>query len=149
MLESVEMKKFISLVASISLLFNSLVAPLTVLAQEVTPSPEPTPIESVSTPIAESTEMPTPTPKETATSEPTEIVTPSPEPTLEATTTPTSQSSPEPTVSLVYEASAELITSTEKVYLTEEQAIVDSANVDWEIDQTSGIAISNENVNWA
>ena len=47
------MKKFISIIASLSILLNSFSAPLIVLAQEASPTPEPTPI------VVEETASPT------------------------------------------------------------------------------------------
>jgi uncharacterized repeat protein (TIGR01451 family) len=72
-------RRFLSTVSGFSLLFNSLFAPLTVLAQEVSPTPEPTP-----TTIEET-------------------VNPSPEPTAEATISPTSEPTTEATISATVE----------------------------------------------
>ena len=117
-------KKFVSLILSLSLLANSVSAPLLVLAQEETPlaspeptteagSPEPTiaPSEEPST-SAEVSPSPeaTPIPEETATPTPEESLSPSlspsSEPTVEGTTNENAQpqapptDSPEPTFSI-------------------------------------------------
>ncbi|OGM87387.1 hypothetical protein A2616_01265 [Candidatus Woesebacteria bacterium RIFOXYD1_FULL_33_11] len=76
------MKKFLSVLASVSLLINSLFAPLTAIAQEVSPTPEPTPttIEETATAIAEATIDPTtePTQESIPTETPVESVSPTP-----------------------------------------------------------------------
>lgn len=82
------LKRFISVVSTFSLLANSYIAPLAVLAQELSPTPEPTPI------VEETT---------SSTTEPTQI----PEETISPTTEPTQ--TPEETV-LPTEVSAEVKT---------------------------------------
>lgn len=93
----ISLKKAVSFIATFAILFNSLVAPLSVLAQEVTPEPTPTPktiIEATAiptaTPDATPTEITTPTPE--ATPEIVNLVTPVPTETPVATQTPESNS---------------------------------------------------------
>lgn len=70
-------QKTVASIATFALLLNSLAAPITVLAQEETPSPTP-----------EATVQPTDTPAPTDEATPTENPTSSPEATIEATATP-------------------------------------------------------------
>lgn len=83
-------KKIVSLIASFSILFNSLATPLAVIAQEVSPTPESTPIETT-------TPEPTVEPTENPTTEPTVESTASPSATPEVTNEPTPTQSPLPT----------------------------------------------------
>lgn len=92
------MKKFVSLVASLSILANSLLTPFTVLSQEVSPTPEPTPIEITAPteiPSESPTATPTTTPIETATPTSTSIPEFTPEPLVTSTPDSTSNSTPE------------------------------------------------------
>lgn len=85
------MRKFFSFIATSAILLNTFYAPLTAIAQEITPSPAPTP-EATSTPDPSPeisplpTEDPTPIPSET----PANLATPTVEPTVvpEETSTP-------------------------------------------------------------
>lgn len=99
------LNKLFSLFSSFSILLNSLYAPLTVLAQEASPTPEPTP-------IVEETTTPAPTQEPTAI--PTEIPTVSPEPSQEPTinSTPAATPSVEPTQSETGQLSAVILAET-------------------------------------
>ena len=84
------LNEFVSFVASLSLLTNSLLTPISIAyAQDATPTPEPTPIVE-ETPTPAPTDEPSPTPIATLAPE----VTPTPEATNEITPSPT----PEETV---------------------------------------------------
>lgn len=63
------MRKLVSFVATLAVLLNSLGAPLTVLAQEVTPTPDPTAIDT-SIPTPDATVAPTDTPTDQPTASP-------------------------------------------------------------------------------
>lgn len=82
-------QKTISTIATFALIYNSLAAPLSVLAQEITPSPTPT---SSPQPTTEATAQPTasPTPTDTATATPTPEATITPDPSASPTVTPSS-----------------------------------------------------------
>jgi uncharacterized repeat protein (TIGR01451 family) len=89
------MKKLLSFIASFSLLLNSFYVPAIAIAQELSGTPEPTPVaEETTSPIAsiEATASPT----ENPTQEPTTEATPSLEPTVEPTETPVENPTPEP-----------------------------------------------------
>lgn len=95
------LKKTFSVIATIATLFNSLGAPVSVIAQEITPDPTPTetvqPTDSPTptiTPTAEPTMTAEPTPSETATPTPEATVEPSPT----DLATPTAPSSDQPEV---------------------------------------------------
>jgi uncharacterized repeat protein (TIGR01451 family) len=71
------LNKILSVIATLALLLNSLSTPLVALAQEMSPSPEPTPVETTTpseeptiVPTEEATVSPETTPLETATAEP-------------------------------------------------------------------------------
>ncbi len=74
------LNKITTFIATLALLINSLGAPLSVIAQEVTP--DPTPVDT-STPSPDPTVVPSPTVEETATPTPEETVAPTPEVTVE------------------------------------------------------------------
>lgn len=90
------MKKFLSFIATSAILLNSFYAPLTAIAQEISPTPEPTP-EATSTPeptqTPEATIAPSEEPTVTPEATPTEIASPTPE----IIVPPTDTGSPEPT----------------------------------------------------
>lgn len=119
---SLRLNRLVSFVASLSLLANSLLTPFSIAyAQEVTPTPEPTPIvEETSTPIPEPTETPViiPTPEETVTPTPTveETLTPTPEeaivPTFAPESTPTAPAPPEVKSEQVEASSTSIPTAT-------------------------------------
>ena len=90
------MKKLISFIATSAILLNSLVAPLSILAQE-TPAPEPTPTDSASITTLETFES-------APVTTPSDIASPTPEIPL-ATDTPTVVPSDTPTVTLTPEGS--------------------------------------------
>jgi len=135
------MKKLISFIATSAILLNSLVTPLSALAQEVssTPTPEPTPVSTDSPqPLAEAVEAtiaPTPTPDATSI----DITTPSAEEVL-----------PVEIESQVAESSATLVVSepqpVEKVYLSNSQTIIDTVGADWDINDVNGSAETKEAV---
>jgi len=132
------MKKLISIIATSAILLNSLVTPLSILAQE-TPTPEPTPASIDSPqPSAEAVE---------ATIAPMEQSTPTPIP--EATAAPivlqelsAEEVLPVETEPQVAESSATLVVSepqpVEKVYLSDSQNIIDTVSTDWDIDEVNG-----------
>lgn len=153
------MKKFFSVIASLSLLLDSFYAPAIAIAQEISPTPEPTSIvEEVITSEPISTGTPTieqsvqltevPTPEPTPTETPIEIAMPS----IESTAIPTTLSTIEPTATLTTETEPQVadpsaeITVFEKIYLTSDQTVVDSINSDWNIDQTNGFAVTKEKI---
>jgi uncharacterized repeat protein (TIGR01451 family) len=93
-------RKIISFIATIATLLNSLGAPLTVIAQEITPEPTPVPTEEpLTTPTTEPTITPTEEPTITPESTPTEVAIPTPEATVEPTPVATDLVSPAPDAS--------------------------------------------------
>jgi len=102
------MKKIVSIIAAFSLLLNSFYVPVVAIAQELSPTPEPTPIaESTETPVV--TTEPSIQPTEVPISEPTPIETPIETITPIPTETPTEVATvtPEPSVSPTPEPAAE------------------------------------------
>lgn len=135
------MKKFISFIATSAVFLNSLVAPLSVLAQE-TPTPEPTatPIESLlesSQALVETVEVNTPSPEPTIIPEvlptPSDFTAPTGQPELLVGEVILTETEPQ-----VAESSAVLVVSepqpVEKVYLSNSQVVVDTLNSEWNID---------------
>ena len=138
------MKKFISFIAASAMLLNSFIAPLSVLAQETTPSPEPT-TEAAATPVP--SEDPTiPVPTET----PAEIVEDSSLPTSVVPINPDSLSFVDDSIveePAVSEPSGELVSGgeIERENLGDSE-VKDSTNEDWNINLEEGYAESKENV---
>jgi len=158
--------RLFSFIASIGLLFNSLVYPFVIAyAQEASPSPEPIPTIEESTspeptilPIEEPIGSPTPTIEPTILLNEEPILTPVPseEPTITPAPleeqflaeTPNSESY-DTSESDVAEVSAQLVEEQqpelEKVCLIDE-TIIDSENENWNINQTDGYAETKEKV---
>lgn len=147
------MKKFISFIATSAVLLNSLVAPLSVLAQE-TPTPEPTamPIESLlesSQALVETVEANTPSPEPTIIPEalptPSDFTAPTEQPELLVGEVVLTETEPQ-----VAESSAVLVVSepqpVEKVYLSNSQGVADTLNSEWNININGDTAETKEPV---
>jgi len=139
------MKKLISIIATSAILLNSLVTPLSALAQEATPTPTIETTELFATTEASSTptDIASPTPAETVIPEATATSTPLPELLVE-------EILPVEAEPQVAEPSATLVVSepqpVEKVYLSDGQAIINTVNTDWNIDEANGSAETKEAV---
>jgi len=134
------MRKLFSFIATSAILLNSVLTPVSVLAQDV---PSPTP-EATIAPAEMPTVTPDATPLETPTSTPiatpvvNDLITP-------ALTTPTEFVSkevlPEETEPKVAESSATLVVSdvqpVEKVYLSDGQTVTDTLSSEWNIDENT------------
>lgn len=141
-----KLHKVLNIYISLSLLVNSIYAPLSVYAQEITPSPEPTPIVE---------ESPSPEPSVLPTEESIVSPTPSEEPTISSSGTPISESTGTPIPietfgeGVIAEPSAEILFTPkpeiEKVCLTDE-TIKDTENSDWNISDAGGYAETKEKV---
>ncbi|KKQ48796.1 MAG: hypothetical protein US68_C0024G0001, partial [Candidatus Shapirobacteria bacterium GW2011_GWE1_38_10] len=147
------MKKLISFISLFALLLNSLVAPLSILAQE-TPAPIAEGVassEPVVTPTTEPiiTAEASPTPNDTPSPTPAEIVIPEITATytgqLDVPPVETPAATTEPQVS---EPSATLIIlesqPVEKVFLSADQTVVDTTSDNWNINESNGTAETKE-----
>ena len=133
--------KLLDILASFSLLVNSLYAPISAYAQEVSPSPTSTPIVEESSSLEPSS---TPSEEPSVTFSPTDELATTPEASNEPTVSPTATPEGFDTTSgEVSEPSAQLSpipeVEVEKICLTDE-AIVDTKNEDWNINQVEGYA---------
>jgi uncharacterized repeat protein (TIGR01451 family) len=141
-----KLHKVLNVIVSLSLLVNSISAPLSIYAQEITPTPEPTPI------VEESS---SPEPSILPTEEPIVSSTPSEEPTILPSGTPISEQTGTPIPietfeeGVIAEPSAEILLTPkpeiEKVCLTD-GTIKDTESGDWNISDAEGYAETKEKV---
>lgn len=160
-------QKTIAVIATFALLTNSLAAPFTILAQEVTPTPEATStpeatIAPTSEPSASPTTTPvdlvTPTPEVTPTAEPSFTPIPSDQPiqTQAPESNPTTQGPPEQTNSSIPsatptatpEASVEngelLVTILENTKATSVEQVLEGFDLNYEQTETSATLITDK-----